>query len=187
MQRNPSSDARPTNRDAEPKNTKHEETSQNYMLRKKTHSHVEAFPVLLMEFQAVNTECSELASLPPFSHAQLAHRDLILDQDSTPHLTHLRKGVPTSIPTPPSDPPRVTDHLQRTPALERPWARKKQGRLLLREIHRRLERLAFGRLAFGRRCYRAEQGLPKIQGRLLIRRVIFREATRENIETLRCN
>jgi hypothetical protein len=29
--------------------------------------------------------------------------------------------------------------------------------------------------------------LPKIQGRLLIRRVIFREATRENIETLRCN
>jgi hypothetical protein len=47
-------------------------------------------------------------------------------------------------------------------------------------------------LAFGRPCYSSigqsrAAGLPKIQGRLLIRRVIFREATRENIETLRCN
>lgn len=85
------------------KNTKHEETSQNYILRKKPHSHVEAFPVLLMEFQAANTECSELGSLPPFSHAQLAHRDLILDQDSTPHLTS-EKGYPQVYPLLPAIP-----------------------------------------------------------------------------------
>jgi hypothetical protein len=77
------------------------------------------------------------------------------DPRSRSHTSPLLKrgGTHKYVPTPPSDPPRVTDHPQRTPDLERPWVRNKQGRLLLREIHRRLKRLAFGRLAFGRRYY----------------------------------
>lgn len=132
-----------------------EETNQNSIPRKKDSLSRGSFSnssdwISSCQYEVLAT-CKSSA---PFTCTPHAPRS---DPRSRSHTSPLLKRGGTHkytcIPTPPSDPPRVTDHPQRIPALERPWARKKQGRLLLHEIHRRLERLAFGRLAFGRPCY----------------------------------